>query len=163
MLCQKCKTRAATVHITNNINGIKTELALCHECAQNEHAISFIPSQDLFSDFFSERIFGNTLLREEKKCPVCNSTKRDLASSGRAGCPKCYEIFEKELSQIIYGIHGNAVHCGAAPEKQHENREKELKLSEMKKELQDAVAAQDYEKAAQLRDSIRELEKGEDN
>ena len=36
MLCQKCKTRAATVHITKIVNGKKVERHLCAQCAAEE-------------------------------------------------------------------------------------------------------------------------------
>lgn len=36
MLCQECRKRPATLHYTKIINGQKTELHLCQECAE-EH------------------------------------------------------------------------------------------------------------------------------
>ncbi|OGB89594.1 hypothetical protein A2625_00145 [candidate division WOR-1 bacterium RIFCSPHIGHO2_01_FULL_53_15] len=45
MICQKCKIRQATVHITKIVNGKKVERHLCNICAAEE---GFIPSSDEF-------------------------------------------------------------------------------------------------------------------
>lgn len=34
MLCERCQERPASVHVTRIINGEKTELYLCQECAR---------------------------------------------------------------------------------------------------------------------------------
>ena len=166
MLCQKCKNNEATVHIRQTVNGVKTELMLCSECADKENKYSFF-ADDLFSGFFSDSILGVRRAEEQKKCDGCAMTRRELASSGRAGCAKCYEVFAAELDKIIYGIHGNARHNGSLPGGHAEHMEKQKKLDALKKEIESlkkeqqmAVSEQNYEKAAELRDRIRALENG---
>jgi len=166
MLCQKCKKNEATVHIRQTVNGVKTELMLCSECADKENKYAFF-GEDLFSGFFSDSILGVRRSEEQKKCDGCGMTRRELASSGRAGCAKCYEVFAAELDKIIYGIHGNARHTGALPGGHAEHMEKQKRLDNLKKEIeslkkeqQQAVSEQNYEKAAELRDRIRALENG---
>ncbi len=161
MLCQKCQKNNATVHVKQTVNGVKTEMLLCSECAEKENLGSFFPSDNLFSGFFSDSIFGGEYLKEQKKCSLCGSTRRDLADKGRAGCAKCYEVFADELKNIIYGIHGNAVHTGSVPGKHLENIEKRKEIERLKKEQQQAVLEQNFEQAAVLRDKIKELEKAD--
>lgn len=166
MLCQKCNKNEATVHVRQTVNGVKTEMMLCAGCAGMEGGYSFF-KDDLFSGFFSDSILGMRRSEEQKKCPRCGLTRRELAASGRAGCAACYEFFAPELDKIIYGIHGNARHNGSAPVCHAEQMEKKKKLDELKnkiealkKEQQEAIAEQNYEKAAELRDRIRALEEG---
>jgi len=161
MLCQKCQKNNATVHVKQTVNGVKTEMLLCSECAEKENIGSFFPSDNLFSGFFSDSIFGGEYLKEQKKCPLCGSTRSDLAKTGRAGCAKCYEVFEEELKKMIYGIHGNAVHTGAVPGKHLADIEKRKEIEQLKKEQQQAVLEQNYEQAAVIRDKIKELEKSD--
>lgn len=160
MLCQRCHKNEATVHIKNNINGNVTEMMLCRECAEKENLTSFFqfPSDNLFSGFFNDSIFGSELVSEQKTCPLCGATRRDLAASGKPGCAKCYEVFGDELAKIIYGIHGNALHAGVRPGKHMERIEHNREIEELKKQQKEAVLAQNYEKAAELRDKIRALE-----
>jgi len=42
MICQECQQETATVHITKIINGRKTELHLCHRCAQAHDELDFL-------------------------------------------------------------------------------------------------------------------------
>lgn len=165
MLCQRCHKNPASVHIKQVINGNITEAELCSECASKENLGGFFSSKtsDLFSGFFSDSIFGGDYIKEQKTCPVCKTTRSDLAASGRPGCAKCYEVFEDELKKIIYGIHGNAIHSSARPGKHTERLKKNREIEALKAEQKQAVAEQNYEKAAELRDKIRDLEKGEED
>ena len=144
MLCQRCQKNNATVHLKQVINGVKTEMLLCPECAEKENLGSFFPQDDLLSGFFSNSVFGNDYLKEQKRCSLCGSTRRDLAEKGRAGCAKCYEVFSEELANIIYGIHGNAVHTGSVPGKHAESlaKRKEIERTNLllkQKSEQDAL------------------------
>lgn len=160
MLCQKCHKRNASVHIKQVINGKITEAELCSECASKDELGGFFntKSSDLFSGFFSDSIFGNEVVKPQKTCPVCKTTRNDLAVSGRAGCAKCYEVFEDELKKIIYGIHGNALHSASRPGKHEERLKKSREIEALKLEQGKAVEEQNYEKAAEIRDRIKALE-----
>ena len=86
-----------------------------------------------------------------KVCTLCGATVNDIIRTGKIGCAKCYEIFQNELDQIIKSIHGNVTHTGRAPG--------ELgKMNTLKKELKEAINLQEFEKAAVLRDKIKNLE-----
>ncbi len=160
MLCQRCHKNNATVHVKQIINGEVSQLMLCAECAEKENFGSFfgIGNDNLFSGFFSDSILGNTFTSEKKVCPLCKSTRRDLARTGRAGCAKCYEVFSDELSKIIYGIHGNTTHSGSAPGRHIEEIEKNKEIDALKKEQETAILEEDYEKAAEIRDKIKAIE-----
>ncbi len=164
MLCQKCHKNSATVHIKQVINGEVSERMLCSECAEKENLGTFFSggADSLFSGFFSDSILGGTGIAEKKICPLCKSTKRELAKTGRAGCAECYNVFSEELSKIIYGIHGHTTHSGSAPGKHVEELTKRDEIEALKKEQEEAVLSENYEKAAEIRDKIKAIEKKED-
>ena len=161
MLCQKCHKNNASVHIKQIINGDVSERMLCTDCAEKEKIGSFFNTDSLFSGFFSDSILGVKPITEQKKCPLCSSTISELAKTGRAGCAECYNVFSEELKKIVYGIHGNAVHCGSAPGKHVEQLQKNKEIEALKKEQEKAILEENYEKAAEIRDKIRAMENEE--
>jgi len=75
------------------------------------------------------------------------------------GCPYDYEIFEKPLSNLIENIqNGKTVHCGKVPSRAPADAKKQIELLNLKKQLEEAVKAENYELAAKLRDQIEQAE-----
>lgn len=180
MLCEKCKTKNAEIYYSENINGKERKYALCHECAdkmKKSGELGFsVPS--FFSDGFINNDIGGigsligsmlspakTVKKGEdtKKCDLCGMTFNDFMSEGKAGCPRCYEIFGDELERTIAGIHGRTKHTGKVPAKYREKKERAEHIEELRRQISEAVSAEDYERAAKLRDEIRDIEeKSED-
>lgn len=172
MLCEKCKKRTATVFYNENINGKTRSYSLCGECAAKlrekgelQDITSMIGSfadpfsqlhDDLFGGFFG--IPARISSGEAKKCPDCGTTFREIADDGKVGCPTCYTTFADELSDLIRSVHGTTTHTGRVPSRHRAKQERTEKLKALKKDLQDAVSNEEYEKAATLRDEIRKLE-----
>ena len=116
---------------------------------------------ELFNDFFDDfNMFSQPTAysKEEKKCPVCGRTYRNFRESGKLGCSECYNAFRKPIRETLSQIHSNAKHIGKVPAHSGENLKKKRKYEELKKQLSDAVAAEDYEKAAMLHKKIRSME-----
>ncbi len=157
MLCTKCKTNTATFFYTQNINGKESSVALCNNCAAAGGLGGTVAP--IFSSLFenpTKKRVTNTA--NTKRCTLCALTFSDILSLGKVGCPECYNTFKAELSNTIRSVHGNAKHTGLIP-----NAEAEATVSEeemLKIELKEAIAAENYELAATLRDKIKSL-KGE--
>ena len=84
------------------------------------------------------------------------------------GCAECYKTFYERLIPSIQRIHGNTKHCGKRPggsmmqvSPKQELANPETELERKKRELREAVEAQNYERAAVHRDEIKEMEGGE--
>ncbi len=160
MLCQKCKKNTATVFCKENINGHITEYSLCPECAaemQIGNPFSIF-EDDPISSLFSSFMTQPKITHDEKKCPLCASSFKELVATGKVGCPKCYEVFASELAPTIRQLHAGAKSRGRAPRRYGEKRARELELSKLKADLKAAIDAQEFEMAAELRDKIRALE-----
>lgn len=171
MLCDRCKQRPANVHYTQIINGIKTEMNLCEQCAQEEGLLN----SDTFSSFMNFTPFSvqnllaglmnflpNTergFTEEQLKCDNCGMTYDKFKQTGRLGCSKCYDFFKDELNPLIRRIHGSIGHRGKIPRKTGGVLRAKREIEELKAQLDKAVKDEAYEEAAKLRDKIRDLEK----
>lgn len=152
MLCTKCNKNKATVYFKQNINGEIREYALCSECAA-EAELGFSPL-----NYFGALHGMAVPMREEKKCTLCSSTFDEIRKSGKVGCAECYSVFEKELRPMLESIHRGAVHVGRTVEGDAVKPKVKNDLDGLRKELQTAIEQENYERAAELRDIIREKE-----
>lgn len=166
MKCQKCQKREANTHIKKVVNGEYTELMLCSECA---HAMGYdnvfdLEMPDMFGGLLQSFLGGALPARSgASRCPVCSSTYGDITNTGKVGCSKCYEAFYEELLPSIKRIHGNTKHSGKVPQGIEYTEVKteskpEIELESLKAELQKAIAEQNFELAAELRDKIKAKE-----
>jgi len=107
--------------------------------------------------------FGKHVKEVEKvklKCKNCGLTYDDFRKFGRLGCSQCYEAFKTHLSTLLKKIHGSNQHVGKTPAKLPTTKRKKIEdLQELKKQMIEAIQMEDFEKAANLRDKIRDLEK----
>ena len=172
MLCEKCKKRTATVLYNENINGKTRSCSLCGECAAElrekgelQDITSMIGSfadpfsalhNNLFGSFFG--IPARVSPSNDKSCPECGTTFREITKSGKVGCPACYSTFAEELSGLIQSVHGTTSHTGNVPARHRVKKERTEKLAALRTELQKAIENEEYERAATLRDEIRKLE-----
>lgn len=168
MKCQHCNEREATTFIRKNINGEKTEMHLCAECAAELGVMEEFAPENFFADTF----FGNFLgagipamnvLSGVDRCEYCGSSFNDIVKSGTVGCSHCYGKFADKLEPSIVKIHGKTHHVGKnvsytevpEPEKEAEKPTDTLEL--LKNELKQAIKEQRFEDAAVLRDKIKDL------
>jgi protein arginine kinase activator len=110
-------------------------------------------------------------------CPRCGTTYMDFRQSGLLGCSECYRSFEGQLGPLLERAHeGGGFHVGKvpkrllaggpkaspvarrAPENILGDREQRAgRMNALRKQLEEAVAAEQYERAAKIRDEIRRL------
>lgn len=166
MYCDECKKRPATVHVTELFNGEKVESNLCEECAGKKGGFFFnldnkfsIPQ--LLGSFFGNgyNVQGIKTSTQNEVCPNCGMSFINIRETGRLGCSECYSVFEQELEPILRRIHGNSKHIGKIPSRGGAQVLIQKKIEQLKSKLQQAVANEEYEKAAEIRDSIKEMEK----
>lgn len=165
MKCQKCQTREATSHITEVINGKKQELHLCSQCAASSPEFQAMKhNMDFGIGDFLGGIFGGkakTLNTEAavktSVCPDCGMPFEEFLQKGRLGCGTCYSFFRNRLERPLRQIHGTCDHLGKVPNRMGGHFKTERQVSQLEAELNAAVMKQEFEKAAQLRDRIKEL------
>lgn len=164
MLCQQCQKKMANVHFTQIINGKKTELYLCTQCANEKGQLGFSPQLNLgnflwgLPAFGTDNAFTQAKQPETVRCSVCGMSFEDFRKTGKLGCANCYQVFRGNLSPILRRIHGNIEHTGKIPENREKYRKVTNELEMLKTQLAEAIEKEEYEKAAELRDRIKKLE-----
>lgn len=164
MQCEKCQKESANVHITQFINGKKTERYLCEQCARKEKLNLEFPQSPLYNElnnllgvFFNQPKVANKQVVEEE-CPNCKSSYSKIAAQGRMGCSECYQYFEPYLEPALRKIHGANQHRGKIPRRLGASFRINREINDLKIRLHAAVEKEEYEKAAEIRDQIKELE-----
>lgn len=158
ILCEHCGEKKATFFYEQNLGGKVTKISLCADCAQKAGlGKNFFAEDDLFGAF---SLFPSVSGRKatEEICPVCKKSLGSIRKSGKFGCSACYDHFAGRLDLTPFlgrDFHGSPLAAASAAKPKDP---KENTLLSLKKELKKAVQAEEYEKAAELRDKIRETE-----
>jgi protein arginine kinase activator len=145
-------------------NGQKVESHLCEECAAKKGGIIFNFSSKYAIPNLLGSIFGssfnmpNMVTPAQTTCPNCGVSFADIRQTGKLGCSECYKVYEQELEPTLKRIHGSSQHFGKIPSRGGEKVLLRKEIDELKVRLQEAVAQEEYEKAAEIRDRIKELE-----
>ncbi|SFM02823.1 UvrB/UvrC motif-containing protein [Halanaerobium salsuginis] len=176
MLCDNCHQNEAAVHLTRIINGKKEEIHLCEECAkdnaklntdQNDLSVQSLLAGILNNNFgFDQTKFYQQNTLEDRQsssefevCPGCGLSYQEFASKGLFGCSQCFNTFSERLDNLFKRIHGNVRHSG---KKVHYLKQQEatvIEINDLKAAMEKAVAVENFEKAAELRDKIHALQK----
>ena len=160
--CRRC-SKPATLHITEIREGEVHALHLCEACAQEYlNSPDFTETPD-DPDALATKISEATGVEDLEEldhlvCPNCGITFREFRSQGRLGCPHDYISFEEELMPLLENIHGETQHTGKFPKRAPDASRRQYELIKLRSRLRTAVEEEAYEKAAQLRDEINELE-----
>lgn len=91
-------------------------------------------------------------------CPTCQTSFRKFRQTGQLGCPDCYKVFKKALEKPIQRIQFRLKHNGKVPAFVAPSLRFQSQLNQLREEMAQAVAQENFEDAAKLRDKIRELE-----
>ncbi len=160
MLCEECGKNQATVSITVTTgNGTNTR-RLCPECMKK---MEFNLVKGDIQSFLSSVL---SVLGSEKKtekpsivCSACGLSFAEYEHTGRLGCAQCYRDFAEQLKPSLQKIHGRTQHAGRKPKSYvpDPQQERSQRISELRKQMDDAVAAENFEEAARLRDELRAL------
>lgn len=170
MTCENCHQRPATYHMTKVVNGHKTELHLCEQCARERDELVAEPNfsmQKLLSGLLkigmpgAEMDFDSAPRPSEPACPGCGMSYSDFARTGRVGCDRCYIEFGERMEPLLRRIHGAVQHTGKVPARGAAQLRKRREIDQLRQRLQEAVRAEQFEEAARLRDQIRQLEQEE--
>ena len=165
MMCEDCGIRPAKFHLMTIINGDRVERNLCPSCmARHQKQIPGIDFTNLAGILNSilesrgndeqEQIDADT---QTCVCEQCGMTYVEFQKCGMLGCANCYQAFKTPLTSLLQRVHGNTQHAGRVPGGAHNGTSIRMNIDRLKQKLQRAVADEEYEQAARLRDAIRAL------
>jgi len=156
MKCEKCNNKEANFYYSSNINGEKTERHLCTDCAREEGfggALDYRPVSmfdDMFGGFFDDFF----------------APSRSLLSAFDSFGSPMRRMMAPVLPRIQFVI--GEPRTQSRPQSEAETKIPEdagaevkarRELEALKAQLAEAVKAEDFEKAIELRDQIRGMEK----
>ena len=162
--CDRCP-KQATFHITDIERGKPKEYHFCDEHARQHLAPSADnaqkPEMTALAEKFSQT--GLDIVRpeatpEKQVCPLCQMSFQEFRNTGRLGCPYDYEVFRDELMPLLENIHEETRHSGKFPRRAPRDPVRQTELIQLRNELKRAIAAEDYEVAARVRDQIKVIE-----
>jgi protein arginine kinase activator len=164
MLCEICHQKPATVKLTQIVNGQKKEMNLCKSCADKKGLSNpFGGLPDIVGSIILGILSQGLAEHKEEKadttliCENCGLSIGQFEKTGILGCSSCYQAFEEPLKNLLRRIHGSNKHIGSRPVTYRHHVE-QPNVDALKRELQKAIENEEYERAAVLRDSIRDLE-----
>ena len=158
MFCDVCKTKEATVFLTQIVEGKMEKVNLCETCSKEKGV------NDPTGFALADLLLGLGAAQEIEnspagiRCPVCGFSQNDFKKTGRLGCSACYDAFAEGLSGMLKNMHRGVVHTGKVPAKLAVARRRSHALAELEANLASAITQEHFEEAAKLRDKIRRLE-----
>lgn len=176
MICDRCGKREASVFIRREGAG---ESALCGECARNQ-GISARDGrlQISLEDLFSPLPDSPDRPGYRTACAACGTRLAEVRKTGRVGCPACFESFRGDLVAFLQRRGRRGAYRGSVPRRfavsgRPAGSERPPKRGsgaardsvpetappsageDLEVRLRNALAAEDYELAARLRDRLR--------
>jgi protein arginine kinase activator len=159
MTCQRCPEEA-TVHLTESIDGEVREVHLCAPCARE----AGVPTPQVAPpELALDAVLNGLILAHvgelvgdlaQRACPLCGLRFMEFRTGGRLGCPHDYRAFDRGLLPLIRRAHGASRHVGKMPRRRRPGDP--TRTLRLRTELRQAIAREDYERAARLRDQIRQ-------
>ena len=165
MLCERCQQQQATVHMQQVMNGVRKEIHLCQACSLQQFDIP-INFETLFHELLDSFLSMKETDKQSSvvsqtsgvKCPSCGMTHEGFKTHGKLGCAECYRTFSKELETILKNVQGSTHHEGKFPRRSGVVMYQKREVDKMRGMLNRAVAEENFELAAELRDRIHAME-----
>ena len=176
MKCSRCGINEASVHVLEVKGTEKSSYWLCTQCAaqmqgatpaddtdhgeQPEHG-GGDPDLEVGSGFLLGQLFEliqGTDEEEALACPGCGLVLRQFRETNRLGCARCYEIFREQLRPLLERFQNRASHVGRWPGDGSQPASSRTESVRLRVALEEAVAREDFEEAARLRDRLRQVE-----
>lgn len=165
--CDHCD-RPATYHAVEIVKGQKIEKHLCDQHA-SEEGMGIKSAHAPINELLTNYVKAHSTVEKPQHaqsldlaCPDCGLTFGEFRDQSLLGCAGCYTAFEAPLISLLERAHeGGNHHVGKVPRRGGGGGEqRQLQITRIRKRLNDAIEAEDYELAAQLRDDLAGLEPG---
>ncbi len=169
-MCEECGVNEACYTISVMMGGEITQRHLCADCMAKmnmnlaagniKHLLSAIMSAITGSAGEAANAAVPENAAEDATAPVCErcgTTFSQFVKSGKLGCPQCYKAFREQLTPMLQQIHGRVQHAGRQPLHDEAAQRRRAVYDRLSRQLEQAVAVEDFETAVVLRDQLRYL------
>jgi protein arginine kinase activator len=173
MLCDHCHKNEATVHIQEIAGSDQKTFHFCAQCAAKQKLDNEAPQSlqlaALVYNLASQKLdqLSDLALSQEdpegssqspaSTCPQCGFTDVDFHKLNRLGCAHCYRHFATQLQPMLDQLQRGATHIGKLPGTRADAplfSTPDPELDALEADLARSIAAENYERAAELRDLI---------
>ena len=162
MLCDVCDEKEAVVHLTQVVNDEIKEIHLCEDCAaesgldlHSQISLTDISLTDVLLGVGGKKDADKDVI--PKTCPVCHMSFSDFKKTSLLGCQACYKAFSAELEPLLEAIQKGKQHVGKIPTKIPAEKSAGSSIAVLKNTLNAAIASENYEEAARIRDKIKQI------
>ena len=160
MICEHCE-EAATVHFTDRVGDEQREVHLCAACARKAglllpEAAPGLALEQVIKSFIQAHVGEIVGGSSHKACACCGLSYLDFRAQSRLGCAHDAVVFAESLRPTVIRFQGASRHVGKQPRRLAGPGFAERALR-LRAELRDAVDREAYERAAQLRDLLRQF------
>jgi protein arginine kinase activator len=174
MKCDLCD-QEATVQEIVPIKGKLVERHLCEECARTKGITTkpTISVPELIEKYLQHAQETSKGATKATSCPSCGTTYVEFRQCMLLGCSECYKAFESQLGSLLERAHeGGTHHVGKLPRRALSDQPgaaspraailgdatlRAGRITALRRQLDDAVRAEQYEQAAALRDELRRM------
>ncbi len=164
-LCEECGQNEACYTVSVMMDGQVTQRHLCADCmAKMNMNIAAGNIKQLLSSIMNALVGANEEAKapeiapeDDVLCERCGTTLSQFTKSGKLGCPACYTSFREQLTPMLQQIHGRVQHAGRKPLDTEAAQRRRAVYDRLSRQLEQAVAMEDFETAAILRDQLRHL------
>ena len=153
MLCEECGNNPAEVVMTTVVGSQAITRHLCRSCLSKYQAENL---QTVLAAVLSSLV-NKTASVPDIACPRCGETYAEFQKTGMLGCADCYQAFRKELTPLLRRAQGPSQHAGRRPPVSEEDQARLSRMEELRKRMETAVAEENFEEAARLRDEIKAM------
>ena len=163
MVCDFCHENDAVIFIEQVSGGKKRKISVCKSCAE-ERGLSGDPRSiekglaNIVKEILSQEQKQKQM--DEKACPVCGLSLGKIMRNSMIGCPECYSVFKNEILSLMEKNNIKGTYTGSMPHRLKGFKSTLTDRILYQNKLNEALAREDYEKAAVYRDYLKALEKG---
>jgi len=161
MICNLCGKHNATIYFKGIVNNQTIKLHLCESCAKKKGMV-FPFGKSIFSLGDVVANLANASKAETALfgaiCRGCGLSYAEFKETSQLGCSQCYTTFSSLIGPLLKQIHGSTQHMGKTYRRTVRMGSRMEELARLKLELREAVQGEKFEKAAELRDQIHDLE-----
>ncbi len=159
MICDQCGKEEAKVTFKETVGKEMTEVHLCEACAKRRGLGEIISKiQETATNLVTGLVEGageKPAPEDNLACFQCHLTYGEFKKSGRLGCSACYKSFSKELIPLMRRIHGSTSHLGKLPATLDQTSRARREVKRLRDALRQAIAQEEFEEAARLRDELK--------
>lgn len=158
-LCQACMAKASMAIAAGNLGQVLGSLmAAARNAAQSKAAEAQEEAADQPAAAAKPATPEKPLPAipgEAEVCPQCGLTYEAFRKQRCPACAACCTAFRQSVLQVLRESGKTLPHVGRRPETGENAQRQRNHLEKLQRQLDEAVAREDYEKAAILRDALR--------